>query len=292
MWGMYLVGRLLFPQEPNPRGFSFVGKSEVHSNPRTKLLSIHTNFLTSQTVSGFLKWPIRRQYYSTQTNQWQRLTTMVSFTDRRKSHYSLDVFIPLFNNEIHISKSEQKIQRRPEWHCEMFKKRSIKMSFSALKVLSEKYPASVSISLYFWDWQMLAVVRKYVWGNFYWIFLLLSVPGISLIHWTLDAPAPDTFSFNSLLTSALPRLLCHILLHASGNNCKTCAAQWISLRQLQTFTIQFPPNSRYLVFVPSQLTSPPSFLASPDVNVVSWRFLLFPEVWGRDLDTLTPRVWR
>ena len=103
-----------------------------------------------------------------------------------------------------------KKQRRPEWHCEMFKKRSIKMSFCALKVLSGKYPTSVSISLYFWDWQMLAVIRKYVWGNFYWIFLLLSVPGISLIHWTLDAPAPDTFSFNSLLTSALPRLLCHI----------------------------------------------------------------------------------
>ena len=44
---------------------------------------------------------------------------------------SLDVFIPLFNVE--------KIQRRPEWHCEMFKKRSIKLSFSALKLLLWKF---------------------------------------------------------------------------------------------------------------------------------------------------------
>ena len=119
--------------------------------------------------------------------------------------------------------------------------------------------------------------------NFYWIFLLLSATGISLYHWTLDAP--DTFSFNSLWPqfSISPSLLCHILLHASVNNCKSFAVQrlFIFICRMWIFImIQFPANSRYLCFVPSQLTSTPSFLISclpPDVNArvmaissVSW----------------------
>ena len=134
-----------------------------------------------------------------------------------------------------------------------------------------------------------------LWRNFYWIFLLLSVTGISLYHWTLDAP--DTFSFNSLWPqfSISPSLLCHILLHASVNNCKSFAVQRLFLRQLWTFiTIKFHANSRCLCFVPSQITSTPSFLIScpsslpPLTSMLeSWRFLLFPEVWGQDLDTLT-----
>ena len=124
-----------------------------------------------------------------------------------------------------------------------------------------------------------------LWRNFYWIFLLLSATGISLYHWTLDAP--DTFSFNSLWPqfSISPSLLCHILLHASVNNCKSFAVQRLFFCQLWTFiAIQFPANSRYICFVPSQITSTPSFLIScpsslppPDVNArvmaissVSW----------------------
>ena len=84
------------------------------------------------------------------------------------------------------------------------KNRGIKMSFSAVMFSRESVRTPDLLLFVLLRLTNVGCVTEVCLGNCYLIFLLLSAPGISLSHWTLDAP--DTLSFNSPLTSAFPRL--------------------------------------------------------------------------------------
>ena len=144
-----------------------------------------------------------------------------------------------------------------------------------------------SFSLYFWDWQMLAVLRKYVWGIFtgYFYFYLHPASFSLTGHWMhrtlsrLTRRWPQHFPV-SPVSHLAPcfgqqlQMMCNEYLY---NNC----------RHLWSGVLRIPG------FRPLLGNLAPSFLASP------WRqcschgdFFCFLRSRGRALDTLTPRVSR
>ena len=117
-----------------------------------------------------------------------------------------------------------------------------------------------SFSLYFWDWQMLAVLRKYVWGivTGYFYFYLhpasLSLTGhwmhrtLSRLtrHWPQHFPVSPVSHLAPCFGQQL-KMLCNEYLY---NNC----------RHLRSNVLRIPG------FRPLLANLAPSFLASPDVN--------------------------